>query len=125
MILGTGIDIIEIERVRKAVLKERFVQRVFSAAEAAYCRARGRQSAASFAARFAAKEAVLKALGTGHIGGSLAEIEVERGENGCPRLRLHGFYEKLAQAKGVQSIHITLSHARDYAAAQAILEGKR
>lgn len=119
--LGIGTDIIEIERVRKAVERASFVKRVFSAAEAEYCLSRGRQSAASFAARFAGKEAVLKALGTGHIGGSLTQVEILNEENGRPIVRLSGFYADLAQERGIDKIEISLSHAREYAVAQAIV----
>ena len=71
MLIGVGCDVIEIARVQKAIEREAFVERVYAPSEIAYCRSRGKQAAASFAARFAAKEAVLKALGTGLRGGEL------------------------------------------------------
>ena len=74
MIIGIGCDIIEINRVEKAVKSESFKQRVFTPAEIAYCESRGKQQFASFAARFAAKEAVLKAFGTGLRGGGIVKI---------------------------------------------------
>ena len=86
MIVGIGCDIIEIERIARAIKRESFIQRVFTAKEAAYCQSRGQQAAASFAARFAAKEAVLKALGTGLREGSLQEIAVANDALGKPRL---------------------------------------
>ena len=76
MLIGVGCDVIEIARVQKAIVKRSFVERVFAPEEIAYCESRGKQAAASFAARFAAKEAVLKALGTGLRGGELTEIVV-------------------------------------------------
>ena len=123
MIIGIGCDIIEINRVEKAVQSDSFKKRVFTEAEIAYCESRGKQQFASFAARFAAKEAVLKALGTGLRGGELVEIEVLNDELGCPQLSLRGYHEELAQSKGVVKIHVTLSHSKDSAMAYVVLEG--
>lgn len=122
MIIGIGCDIIEIGRVEKAVQRESFKTRVFTAEEIAYCQGRGKQQFASFAARFAAKEALLKALGTGLRGGALTELEVLNDELGCPKMTLSGYHLQLAQARGVQKIHVTLSHSRECAMAQVILE---
>ncbi|MFA6850053.1 MAG: holo-ACP synthase [Selenomonadaceae bacterium] len=121
MIVGTGIDIIEIKRVRKAIESQKFVQRVFTQKEIVYCESRGVQAAASYAARFAGKEAIMKALGTGLRKGSLVEIEILSDALGCPTVSLNGYFCELAQEKRVTDIHISLSHAREYAAAQAIL----
>jgi holo-[acyl-carrier protein] synthase len=123
MIIGIGCDIIEINRVEKAVQSDSFKKRVFTEAEIAYCESRGKQQFASFAARFAAKEAVLKALGTGLRGGELVEIEVLNDELGCPQLSLRGYHEEQAQSKGVGKIHVTLSHSKDSAMAYVVLEG--
>jgi holo-[acyl-carrier protein] synthase len=123
MIIGIGCDIIEINRVEKAVQSESFKKRVFTEAEIAYCESRGKQQFASFAARFAAKEAVLKAFGTGLRGGELVEIEVLNDELGCPQLSLRGYHEELAHSKGVGKIHVTLSHSKDSAMAYVVLEG--
>lgn len=123
MIIGVGIDIIEINRIKAAIANEAFIKRVFTAGEAAYCRSRGVQQAASFAARFAAKESVVKALGSGFTGGKIREIEVIVGEGGKPGIVLHGSYSELAIKLGVTKIHISLTHAQEYAAAQAVLEG--
>lgn len=122
MVIGVGCDIIEIERVAKAITREAFVRRVFAASESSYCLSRGKQAAASFAARFAAKEAVLKALGTGLRGGELTEIVVTNDELGKPQVKLYGYHEQLAQNKGVAHIHISLSHSRDTAIAYVVLE---
>ena len=123
MIIGIGCDIIEINRVEKAVQSDSFKKRVFTEAEIAYCESRGKQQFASFAARFAAKEAVLKALGTGLRGGELIEIEVLNDELGCPQMSLRGYHEELAKSKGVGKIHVTLSHSKDSAMAYVVLEG--
>jgi len=124
MITGTGIDIIEIERIKRAIANKRFVERVFTAAEKTYCESRGAQMAASYAARFAGKEAVLKAFGTGLVAGTLQDIEILPDEKGCPHVFLQGHFKALAQKQGVESIHISLSHAREYAMAQAIFWGR-
>ena len=124
MILGIGCDIIEIERIRNAVLKEGFCRRVFTEAEQEYCQGRGAQGAASFAARFAAKEAVLKALGTGLRGGSLTEIEVVQDALGKPGIRLAGYHLELANSKGVRNIQLSLSHSKENSIAYVVMEGE-
>jgi len=123
LILGTGIDIIEIRRIREALERARFVRRVFTDKEQLYCDSRGLQRYASYAARFAGKEAVLKALGTGLSGGQWREIEILPDGRGLPLVQLYGFYQELARQKGVSAIHISLTHAQDYAAAQVIMWG--
>ncbi len=124
MILGTGIDIIEIGRIRTAIGRESFIRRVFTLEEQAYCESRGVQRPSSYAARFAAKEAVMKAFGTGLAGGNWTDIEVIPAEGGRPLVRLHGSFARLAETQQVGEIHISLTHAREYAAAQAILWGR-
>lgn len=123
MVIGIGIDIIEISRIKTAIERGTFVRRVFTDNEAAYCLSRGVQQAASFAARFAAKEAVAKALGTGFTGGNIKDIEVVIEAGGKPSIALYGSFAELAKQLGVSQIHISLTHARDYAAAQVVLEG--
>lgn len=122
MIIGIGCDIIEIKRVENAVQSEAFKKRVFTEAEIAYCESRGKQQFASFGARFAAKEAVLKALGTGLRGGALTEIEVLNDELGCPQMTLTGYHKELADSKGVVKMHVALSHSKDSAMAYVVLE---
>ena len=122
MIVGIGCDIIEIERIARAIKRESFIQRVFTAKEAAYCQSRGKQAAASFAARFAAKEAVLKALGTGLREGSLQEIAVANDALGKPLVQLSGHFAALSRQLGVKNIQISLSHSRDFAVAYVIME---
>lgn len=122
MIVGVGCDIIEIERIALAIKSESFIRRVFTAEEAAYCQRRGQQAAASFAARFAAKEAVLKALGTGLREGSLQEIAVDNDGLGKPLVQLSGHFAMLAKQLGVKNIQISLSHSRELATAYVIME---
>lgn len=122
MIVGVGCDIIEIERIARAIKSESFIWRVFTAEEAAYCQRRGQQAAASFAARFAAKEAVLKALGTGLREGSLQEIAVDNDGLGKPLVQLSGHFAMLAKQLGVKNIQISLSHSRELATAYVIME---
>ena len=118
MIVGIGCDLTEIYRVKKALTIEKFAARVFSPAEQEYCEARGMQKFASYAARFAAKEALLKALGTGLRGGKLIDIEV-----GKPSVRLSGYFATLAEERGAKEIYLSLSHTKELAMAQVVLEG--
>ena len=125
MILGTGIDLIEVARIAASFAKfgERFVNRVLLPDEIAYCQ--GHRNPAPFlAVRFAAKEAVSKAFGTG-IGAQLGwlDIETRRKESGEPFVVLHGKGVELLAARGAKKLHVSLSHTEHYAAATAILEG--
>jgi holo-[acyl-carrier protein] synthase len=125
MILGTGIDIIEVARIAASFEKfgERFVNRILLPDEIAYCLAHKRP-APFLAVRFAAKEAVSKAFGTG-IGAQLGwqDIEIRRKESGEPFVVLHGKGLELLAARGAKKMHFSLSHTEHYAAATAILEG--
>lgn len=123
MIIGVGIDIVEIGRIAAAIKRNAFIDRVFTPAEQAYCDSRGVQRAASYAARFAAKEAVLKALGTGLRGGTWQNVEVTNNDLGRPLVQMTGYYQNLAGELGVQEIYLSVTHARDYAAAQVVLWG--
>lgn len=125
MIIAIGTDAIEVERVQRAVdhprWGERFRQRVFTAGEIAYCTTR-RRNAESFAARFAAKEAVMKALGTGYAKGVWwRDIEVVRG-SGAPSLVLHGGAAARAAALGITRWHLSLTHTAGQALAYVIAE---
>ena len=122
MILGIGTDIIEIKRVRKAVENPRFLERVYTEKEREYCESRGAQRAASYAARWAGKEAVLKAFGTGLREGELTEIEILPDEQGCPQTVLTGFWAELAERRGISRALVSLSHAQEYATAVCVLE---
>lgn len=123
MMVLPGIDLVETARVARAIERqgEAFLRRVFTPAEQAYCGGLA-QSAASYAARWAAKEAVAKALGTG-IGeaASLVEIEVTRDEAGQPGILLHGSAAATAAAKGVKEVRVSLTHTEHYAAAFAVI----
>jgi holo-[acyl-carrier protein] synthase len=125
MILGTGIDIIEVGRIASSYEKfgERFVNRILHADEIAYCLSH-KNPAPFLAARFAAKEAISKAFGTG-IGAALGwqDMEIRRKESGEPFVVLHDKGEKLFSARGAKRLLISLSHTTTYAVATAILEG--
>jgi holo-[acyl-carrier protein] synthase len=124
MIVGTGIDLVEIDRIQRAIERygPRFLNRVFTPAEQAYCR-RKRKSAESFAARFAAKEAGAKALGTGiSFGVAWLEIEVVRELSGRPTLRFHGRAAQIAARLGVARASVSLTHTASLAQASVVLE---
>lgn len=125
MILGTGIDIIEVARIRASLERfgPRFAGRILLPAEIEYCHLH-RHPAPHVAARFAAKEAVSKAFGTG-IGAQLGwlDMEVAREPSGRPFLILHGKGAALLQQRRGRQVHISLSHTENYAAAVAVLEG--
>ena len=124
MILGTGIDLIEVARIAASFEKfgDRFVNRILLPDEIAYSLAHKRP-APFLAVRFAAKEAVSKAFGTG-IGASLGwqDIEIRRRESGEPFVILHGKGRELFESRGAKKLHVTLSHTEHYATAMAILE---
>jgi holo-[acyl-carrier protein] synthase len=124
MIVGSGIDLTEIGRVQKTVDRfgTRFLDRVYTAAEQAYCLGK-RKSAESLAARFAAKEAAAKALGTGISRGvQWLEIEVVREPGGRPSLRFHGRAAQIAEGLGVRHSALSLTHTADLAMASVVLE---
>src|SRR2546423_6136333 len=124
MILGAGIDIIEVARIRASYEKfgERFLNRILRPAEIAYSLSH-RDPAPFLAARFAAKEAISKAFGTG-IGKQLGwqDMEVGRKESGEPFVILHEAGQKLMQSRGARAVLISLSHTQAHASAVAILE---
>jgi holo-[acyl-carrier protein] synthase len=126
-IVGTGIDIIEVERVQRAltrtIIAERFRQRVFTEAEIVYCESRGRPRYQSYAARFAAKEAAMKALGTGwnrNVGWN--EIEVVRQPGQAPTIVLHGKTAQFARHRNISRLHLSISHTAAVAIAHVIAE---
>ena len=126
-IIGIGVDIIEVERVERALTRlvtgNRFRQRVFTESEIAYCESRGRPRYQSYAARFAAKEAVMKAVGTGwnrNVGWS--EIEVVRKRGHAPTIMLHGKTAQFAQGCHVARFHLSISHTATLAIAYVIAE---
>src|ERR1700753_2170075 len=124
MIIGSGIDMVEISRIQESVERfgQRFLDRIFTATEQAYC-LRKRNSAESFAARFAAKEAGAKALGTGISRGvTWREIEVVREPGGRPTIRFHGRAEQMAARLGVRHAALSITHTTDLATASVVLE---
>ena len=124
MIIADGCDLIEIERIAKALQRENFCTRIYTAAELSYAGSKKNQrKTASLAAVFAAKEAVAKALGVGLGQIGWREIEVRHDELGKPFVALSGRARALAEEKGVKNIHLSLSHSREYALAMVILEG--
>ena len=125
MLIGTGVDLIEVERIAHSIERfgERFLRRVYTDHEIAYCRGR-RGSAESFAARFAAKEAGAKALGTGISRGvTWNEFQVARNPGGRPVLELRGRAALLAKELGVRAISLSLTHTGSLAMATVVMEG--
>jgi holo-[acyl-carrier protein] synthase len=125
MLIGTGVDLIEVERIAHSIERygERFLRRVYTDHEIAYCRGR-RGSAESFAARFAAKEAGAKALGTGISRGvTWNEFQVARNPGGRPVLELRGRAALLAKELGVHAIALSLTHTGSLAMATVVMEG--
>lgn len=123
MIVGIGTDIVAIARIRRILEKNpAFIRKVFSDSEIAYCEKKANK-AESYAARFAAKEALMKALGTGWAEKiSWQEIQVAVDSCGKPYLELSGVALRLAHTLGAGSWHLSLSHEREYAIAFVILE---
>lgn len=124
MIVGIGLDLMDPARLERSLAEhgDRFEQRVFTPGEIADCADRA-DRAQALAARFAAKEACLKALGTGWSEGlGFSQIEVFRTENGRPEIRLHGRAAERAGEIGVKSIHVSLTHQPTMAAAVVVLE---
>jgi holo-[acyl-carrier protein] synthase len=126
-IVGTGIDTIEVERVARAITRPvtgaRFRARVFTAGEVAYCESRGRGRFQSYAARFAAKEATMKALGTGwnrNVGWNEIEVVRERGK--APTIKLSGKAAVFAAGRSIERFHLSLTHTAAGAIAHVIAE---
>lgn len=122
-VVGVGVDLAQIGRLRRVLERwdDRFLRRVFTEEEIAYCRRR-RDPAQHFAARFAAKEATLKALGTGlSLGTRWREMEVGRERGQAPTMTLHGRCREVALARGGRRVLVSLTHDGDYAMAHAVL----
>ncbi|HEV7474810.1 MAG TPA: holo-ACP synthase [Pyrinomonadaceae bacterium] len=124
MIISIGIDIIEVARISEVLQRTpRFVERVFTAAEREYCDSRGAVAAQHYAARFAAKEAMLKALQTGWRGGiGWQDVEVAARESGAPYLIFDGMVRELFEKSGATAAHLSMSHTSEHAIAQVVLE---
>ena len=125
MVLGIGIDIIAVARIQASHERfgERFLNRLLHPGEISYCLSH-KAPAPFLAARFAAKEAISKAFGTG-IGAQLSwlDMEIGRKESGEPFVILHGGGQKLLEARGARKVLISLSHTQNYATAVALLDG--
>ncbi len=119
MIIGIGTDIIEIERVKRAVERTHFRNRVFTPLEQNYCESRNNSKFASYAARFAGKEAFFKAVGTGIVT-DLTDVEIVNVKSGQPFIRLYDQAARLVSPDA--KIHLSLSHSKTYATAVCIIE---
>ena len=125
MILGTGVDLAEVRRIREAVERygERFLHRIYTLGEIAYVERKANKFE-RYAGRFAAKEAGMKAIGTGWKRGvKWQDFEVANLPSGRPTLRLHGEAERIATAMGVTSISLSITHTSELGMAHVILEG--
>jgi holo-[acyl-carrier protein] synthase len=124
VIVSIGIDIIEVARIREVLLRTpRFAERVFTPSERSYCDSRGAVSAQHYAARFAAKEAALKALQTGWRGGiSWQDVEISARDSGAPFLIFSGQVLEIFERFGATATHLSISHTTQHAIAQVVLE---
>jgi len=125
LIIGCGIDLVRIERIEKIIKRwgNNFNSRIFTPLERDYCEKKKDNKFQSYAGKFAAKEALLKALGLGLRGANWKEIEIRNNELGQPIIDTSGKLKNIALTKGVKKYFITISHTKEYAIAQVILEG--
>ena len=123
MIFGTGIDIIEVSRIQKVLERDiGFKEKIFTQGEIDYCEEK-KNKYQHYAARFSAKEAFLKAIGTGwRFGIKFGDIEVYHDEFGKPLIRLYGKADELIRENGISTMHVSLSHLKEMATAVVILE---
>lgn len=124
MIVGTGIDIAEVPRIAESIKRfgERFITRIFTDGEIHYCDSKANR-VERYAARFAAKEAAMKALGTGwNYGVTWRDVEVSRQPGGRPTIVFHGKAAEFAEKLGAKHIALSLTHTKEFAMAQVILE---
>jgi holo-[acyl-carrier protein] synthase len=119
VVIGAGTDIIEIFRIEKVVKNTNFMDRFFTEIEKDYLLKKNIESTAGY---FAAKEAVVKAMGTGFSGFKFTDVEIIK-VNDVPRVKLYGEAREVAMKKGINSFHISISHSKEYATAVAIAEG--
>ncbi len=125
MIVGTGVDIVEVARIKRLLEKHspRFEEKIFTPDEILYCRSKA-EPGIHFAARFAVKEAVMKCLGTGMDQGiAFRDIEVVHENTGQPGIKMHGQAKENFVRLKLKTIHISISHEKNYAIGQAIAEG--
>ncbi|HXY16537.1 MAG TPA: holo-[acyl-carrier-protein] synthase [Terriglobales bacterium] len=124
MIVGTGIDIAEVPRIAKSIARfgDRFLHRVFTAGEIRYCDSKANR-VERYAARFAAKEAAMKAIGTGwNLGVAWRDVEVSRTPGGRPTIIFHGKAAEFANRLGAKHVALSISHTEQIAIAQVMLE---
>jgi holo-[acyl-carrier protein] synthase len=124
MILSIGTDIVEVYRIAETMTRTpRFIERVYTAYERDYCDSKGAAAAQSYAGRFAAKEAFLKALQTGWRGRiTWHDIEVRSDDQGVPRLEISGEAKRLLEDRGATHVHLSISHTTEHAVANVIFE---
>ncbi|OIP70818.1 holo-[acyl-carrier-protein] synthase [Candidatus Atribacteria bacterium CG2_30_33_13] len=124
MIIGCGIDLVKIERIEKIIKRwgDNLTSRMFTLLEREYCKKRKSNKYQSYAGKFAAKEALLKALGLGLRGVNWTEIEISNNELGQPIIKTSGKLNIIVSKKGVSKYFLTISHTKDYAVAEVILE---
>ena len=124
LIIGCGIDLVKIERIEKIIKRwgNNFTSRIFTPLEEEYCEKKKGNKFQSYAGKFAAKEALLKALGLGLRGANWKEIEIKNDELGQPIIDTSGKLKNIAYSKGVSKYFISISHTKEYAIAQVILE---
>ena len=122
MIIGIGVDLVEVARMEQALQQDGFKEKVFTKEEIAYCEKKGAHKTESYAARFAAKEAVGKALGTGIYKNQLQDAEIEIDEEGRPKMHIMGQLRVSALIRHVEKIHVSLSHTATMAMAEVIME---
>ena len=125
LIIGCGIDLVKIERIEKIIKRWRdnFIFRIFTPLERDYCEKKKDNKFQSYAGKFAAKEALLKALGLGLREANWKEIEIKNDELGQPIIDTSGKLKNIASTKGVSKYFISISHTKEHAVAQVILEG--
>ncbi|MFW5689829.1 MAG: holo-ACP synthase [Spirochaetota bacterium] len=123
MILGIGVDLIQVARMNHWVGQEGLIDRFFHPEELEDARSRGKSMALSLAVRYAAKEALGKAMGTGLKHFSLREVQVVNDPHGKPEIRLHGTAQETFDRFGGKRIHLSLTHELDNAVAMVVIEG--
>jgi len=123
MVIGIGTDIVQISRFKTLIIQPSFLNKIYTTKELQHCESKNKGRLASLAVRYAAKEAVMKALGTGYAKGiSFTEISVVHDDNGKPQIVLTGFTKEYAEKIGVQNIQLSLSHETDYAIAYVLMQ---
>jgi len=125
LIIGCGIDLVKIERLEKIIKKwgDNFIFSIFTSLEKEYCEKKKGNKYQSYAGKFAAKEALLKALGLGLRKANWKDIEIKNDKLGQPIIETSGKLKNIASAKGISKYFISISHTKEYAIAQVILEG--